>query len=165
MKTRTTVCSFAALAALFGSAAAAGPLDFPGGPRYDGTVKVLSFSGATCPATQLNAKLSAVYRIKANSKQIPEAISVVISSPVEGAVILKAENDGTLAGKDQKVSGSFILDAYANKLPTSKANLKFTPASLQDAPDTFKFTGTISNYFVQGCTAKVRGNFAKRPTI
>jgi hypothetical protein len=152
-----------ALSALFlaglASASMAASL-FPGGPRYDGTIKIVNLTGASCPPGQIGLVLSAVYRAKVKPVQLAEAMS--ISAPLAGALFIGAEGDGTFKGANQAYSGSFIIDAWRQNLSNGVVNLTFTPATILETTTDFTFRGSISNYTFKNCTATVRGNFSLR---
>src|SRR4051812_47839827 len=84
---------------------------FPGGPRFDGTIKIVALAGSSCLSDQVGQTLPAVYRAKVRPSQISEAMSVSIASRA-GALYILAEGDGTFRGTDQSASGSFFLDAW-----------------------------------------------------
>lgn len=133
---------------------------FPGGPRYDGTIKIVSLVGASCPAGQIGQVLPAVYRAKVLPSQLAEAISM--SVPLAGALFIGAGGDGTFKGTDQAYSGSFIMDAWRQSLPNGVVNLTFTPKTILETTTDFTFKGTISNYTFKNCVASVRGTFSLR---
>ncbi len=133
---------------------------FPGGPRYDGTIKITKLTGATCPAGQLNAVFQAVYRAKVKPTQIAEAISM--EAPLAGALFIGAGGDGTFKGSNQAFSGSFIMDAWRQNLANGVVNWTFTPSTIVDTTTSFTFQGSISNYTFQNCEARVRGTFTLR---
>lgn len=142
---------------------------FAGGPRYDGTVKITKLSGSSCPnaAVQLlkGRTGEAVYRAKVKPTQLAEAMSIQL--PLAGALLLVAGGDGYFKGANKPLSGSFIMDAFINKLPTkspknSVANLTFMPATIVEGTESFTFTGKITNYAFASCQAEVRGSFYLR---
>jgi len=154
-----------AILALAISAVVAGSADaqsiFPGGPRYDGTIKIIKLIGSSCPPGQEGAVFDAAYRAKMKPTQLKEAMSVAIPAPA-GAVYLTAEGDGTFRGTDQAAKGMLILDAWLQKLPNSVLNLDFEPNSITETTEEFTFKGKFKNYTFQGCTARIRGSFFKR---
>lgn len=150
----------AALAAMIGTAKA--DFSFPGGPRYDGTIKIVALDGPTCPPGQVGQVFPTAYRAKVTPSQIEEAISVEIP-PLRGAVFVVAVGGGgTLAGNHQQVNGTFILDAYRAALPDGEFNLRFRPATITADTTDFTFKGTYQNFLVSGCLATIRGVFTKR---
>jgi len=146
--------------ALFGSAEAQSV--FPGGPRYDGLIRLVKLTGASCPAGQEDQAFNAAYRAKVRPTQLAEAMSVAIPAPA-GGIFLVAEGDGTFRGADQKASGTLILDAYRQALPKNTIfNLNFDPNVIGESTASFTFRGTVENYIFPGCTAQIRGTFDKR---
>jgi hypothetical protein len=135
---------------------------FPGGPRFDGTIKLLNLSGASCPPGQLGQVFPAVYRTKRKPTSTgSEGMSIAIPA-LAGALYMVPARDGTFAGTNQPVDGTFILDAWRSALPAMVFNLDFNPNTITgDTPD-FTFKGTIQNYTFPGCVATVRGTFILR---
>jgi hypothetical protein len=160
---RLLVTAIALSTAVIGSSQA---LTFPGGPRYDGIITVTHLTGASCSeVTFVGQKLNAVYRARTKPSQIAEAISLEV--PL-GALIIVAGGDGDFQGADQGATGSFIIDAWRQDLPDATLNLKFVPATINDAhgikdtTDNFSFTGSVKNYVFPNCTIRVKATFAKR---
>lgn len=143
------------------STAASADSLFPGGPRYDGTVKIVKLTGVSCPPGQAGQVYPAVYRAKVKPTQLPEAIDVG-GLPLAGALILAAEGDGTFKGAGQAFKGGFIIDAWHGGGVSGATNLTFTPATITDTTTSFTFKGSISNYTFKNCTATVKGNFTLR---
>jgi hypothetical protein len=157
---RRALLAAAMLGATIGSAQADGP--FSGGPRYDGTIKILALTGPTCPPGQVGQVFPATYRLKTKpTAPIGEGISLSISS-ASGAFYIAAEGDGTFKGVNQSASGIFILDAWHGPLPDMVLNLKFNPSTVDETVTDFTFKGTVQNYTFTGCVATVRGTFTKR---
>jgi hypothetical protein len=157
---RSTVAALVVTSALVGVSQAQSI--FGGGPRYDGTVKIVELIGTSCPPGQEGQVFNAVYRAKVRPRQIAEAMSVAIPT-LAGAIFLVAEGDGTFRGADQIASGTFILDAWRDGLPdNTEFNLNFDPNVIEETTPSFTFRGTVQNYFFPGCTARTRGNFVKR---
>src|SRR4051812_41536879 len=93
---RNAVLALTLSAGLVGSSHA---LTFPGGPRYDGIITIVSLNGASCnEVTFPGQKLNAVYRAHVKPSQLGEVISVEV--PL-GALIIKAEGDGDFQGSNQ----------------------------------------------------------------
>jgi hypothetical protein len=134
---------------------------FPGGPRFDGTIKLTDLAGSSCPPGQQGQTLPAVYRAKVKPSQLAEAMSVAIPS-LAGALYILSEGDGTFKGTDQPASGSLILDAWRQALPNMVFNLSFSPKIISDTTPDFTFKGTVQNYTFPGCVATVRGTFFQR---
>jgi hypothetical protein len=118
-------------------------------------------SGAACASLsdQVGDKFPTVFRSKVSESGLSEAMS--IQMPL-GSLFISAAFDETFAGKNQVGTGSFIIDAFRSALPDAVFDLKFRPAVVTESVSSFKFKGTWKNYRVEGCTAKVRGNFVKR---
>ncbi len=143
---------------------------FGGGPRYDGTVTVTDLTGSACPAfivSRVKGKASeAVFRARVKPTQLVEAMSV--SLPMAGAALLVAEGDGYFKGKNKALKANFIIDAWPVSVKKgSVANLTFSPANpgpatVAEGTPSFTFTGRISNYAFEGCTAAVSGAFNLR---
>jgi hypothetical protein len=157
---KLALCSFVLSVAMIGFSVAQSV--FPGGPRYDGTVKVVRLVGSSCPQSQTGSVFSASYRVKANANAtIGEAMSIAIPAPA-GSLFLLAGGDLTFAGANQAASGSFILDAWRGNLRNIVANLTFVPSALSATTPRFSFRGTLRNYLFSGCVATVQGSFTKR---
>lgn len=146
-------------AALVGSSEAQSP--FGGGPRYDGTIRIVSAVGATCLPGQEGRTFGAVYRAKVRPRQADEAMSISVTD-LAGAIFVTAEGDGTFRGTDQRVKGSLILDASRKPAPDSVFNLNFNPNVIVETTTEFTFRGTVTNHIFPGCTATIRGNFQRR---
>jgi hypothetical protein len=160
---RLLITAIALSAALTGSSQA---LTFPGGPRYDGIIKITHLTGASCSqVAAVGQNLPAVYRARTQATQVVEAISAQV--PL-GALIITASGDGDFQGVDQKGTGTFIIDAWRGNLPTATFNLTFTPTTITDAhgitdaTSNFSFVGSVKNYAIANCTIRVRGTFTKR---
>lgn len=160
--------AFAAAAGLIISlspAAHAGNSMFGTMTRYDGTVTVDKLTGAACPASVVTLLKgysgSAAYRLKTKPAQLAEAMTIQL--PLAGTLYIMAGGDGHFAMVDnvaKPLTGTVLIDAWLTKVPDgSSAKLTFTPSTITDTTEHFTFTGTVSNYAVTGCTAKVTGNF------
>jgi hypothetical protein len=160
MNRKTALLALAA-AATIGSAQAQSI--FPGGPRFDGTVRIVNLTGSNCPPGVEGQTYQAAFAAKTRpTSQGDERMSIVIPS-LAGAYFLRAEGgNGTFAGADQVASGHYILDAYRRSPPNSILNLDFTPNIVLESTPSFTFRGTARNFAFQGCTATVRGNFTRR---
>lgn len=135
---------------------------YPGGPRYDGTVKITALTGTTCATLSdtVGDVHIAIFRSQ-NPAGSPEAMSVFVPN---GILWMIAELDGTFAGNNQVASGTLIIDAFRGVLPDAVFDLRFEPSVVDPALVTsFKFRGKWRNYKVNGCTASVRARFNKRP--
>jgi hypothetical protein len=134
---------------------------FSGGPRYDGTVKILQLTGTSCPSGQLGQVFPAVYRAKFKPTQINEAMSISFSV-LAGAVFIVAQGDGTFSGTDQVVDANLILNAARAAVPQGTVNFRFNPNPVTETTTHFTFSGVYKNYTFANCVAKVRGVFTKR---
>src|SRR6266404_2131214 len=115
-------CTFV-IAALTSLAGVAHAETYPGGPRYDGTVKIKALSSGCSSLSDAVGDLhTAIFRSKAGAN--PEAMSVNV---LHGLLWIEAGFDGTLAGRNQLGTGTLIIDAFRSALPDAKFNLKFTP--------------------------------------
>jgi hypothetical protein len=154
---------FAASALLLSALSTASSADslFAGGPRYDGTVKLVKLVGTSCPPGQGGQVYPAVYRAKVKPLQPVEAINVG-GLPLAGAIIIAAEGDGTFKGANQAFKSGFIIDAWHGVGSAGVTNFNFTPNTITETTTSFTFAGTISNYTFKNCTATVKGNFTLR---
>ena len=156
---RSALVAAAVSAAFIGSSQAQSL--FGGGPRYDGTIKILKVEGTSCLPGQEGKVFGAIYRAKVKPQQIAEAMSIAVPE-LAGALFIVAEGDGTFRGKSQSSSGTFILDAWRDGTADSVFNLNFNPNVIGETTTEFTFRGKVRNYAFQGCTATIRGNFQKR---
>src|SRR3954447_22199442 len=79
-------------------------------PVFGGKITIVSLSSSTCPGT-VGQKLPAAMRVRVKTTQTsPETLTVAISQ-LAGGVFVRAEDDGTFAGADQAVSGTYVLGA------------------------------------------------------
>jgi hypothetical protein len=147
------------LVALVSAAHAA--VTFPGGPRYDGTIKIVTLTGPSCPPGLVGQVFTTAYRAKFTSNQIREAMSLSIPTYAGGAYI-EANGDGTFKGTDQEVDGTYILDAFRHVIPPGVVNLTYRPNTVTETTTEFTFRGTYVNFLVPSCTADIRGSFIKR---
>src|SRR5687767_4949272 len=138
--------------------------DLPGGPRYDGSVTLISLTGAACSDVPYRAddRFPTAFRAKFNS---PFAEAMTLRVPL-GTIFVAADADQTYDGEtfegvDQRATGTLLIDAFRRSIPISVFNLAFTPP-LTAGIDEFRFKGTWRNFFVRGCTATVRGIFRER---
>ena len=156
---RSAFLAMAVSAALVGPSEAQSP--FGGGPRYDGTIKILNAVGPTCLPGQEGKVFGAIYRAKVRPQQINEAMSIGVPE-LAGAIFIVTEGDGTFRGTNQAASGTFILDAWRDAAADSVFNLNFEPNVITETTPAFTFRGKVQNYAFAGCTATIRGNFQKR---
>jgi hypothetical protein len=135
---------------------------YPGGPRYDGTVVIRELSaGCSGLSDVVGDKHKAIFRSKVSESGLAEALSIEVP---HGILWIGAEFDETLAGKNQVATGTLIIDAFRSPLPDALLHLNFTPGVIDPTTvQTFKLAGKWKNYKVQGCTATIKGRFAKRP--
>jgi len=152
--------------ALAGVAEAGNSL-FPGGPRYDGYIKITEVLGSSCVYKDyisyyvLGKRFKAVFRSKTKpDSPAPETMSVEL--PLAGAIWLQAEGDGTLAGKNQSLIGTVIIDAYKYTPDGLISNLTFDPPAIGETTSAFTFKGTLKNYIYKDCTIKLQGDFDLR---
>ena len=157
---RTALLTIGFSAMLTGFSQAQSP--FPGGERYDGTVRIVELTGRSCPPGQEGEVFPAVFRAQLHPDSAAgEMLSLAVES-LAGALFLQAEGDGTLAGRQQPASGTFILDAHRGVLPQAILNLDFRPNRIDGDVDDFTMNGTVRNYTFRGCTARIRGAFVRR---
>ncbi len=157
---RSAILAFLMAAGLAGTSQ--GQSIFPGGPRFDGSIKIVDLAGVSCPPGQEGKIFRAAWRIKPspNSRR-EEAFTIAIPTPA-GGLYVAALGDGTLAGADQAAVGTLVLDAFRQGVENLIFNLRFTPGVITGDTPQFTFRGSVRNYLFPGCTAIVRGSFFRR---
>jgi hypothetical protein len=133
-----------------------------GGPRFDGIFVIVAYNTAACSAVSdvPGVKHRTIFRALTSGSSLTEALQINVT---RGVLYVEAELDGTLAGRDQVVTGAYTVDAYRTSLPDAVFNLTFNPRVITETTESFTFGGTWKNYRAFNCVAAVRGAFKKRP--
>jgi len=133
-----------------------------GGPRFDGVFVLVGYKTAACSAVSDVPVVNqiAIFRALTSGSSLKEALQFNVT---RGVLYVEAALDGTLAGRNQVVTGAYTVDAYRSNLPDAIFNLTFNPSVITETTESFTFSGTWKNYRVLDCVAAVRGSFKRRP--